>query len=920
MKPKNTWKHNVFNTVILFVALISVGASYTVTAAQISGFVWLDHNANGLQDTGEPGFSQTISGVGAVNVTLYPEGSDNFTATTALDENSDGNYRFDNIPFGHYYLCMSREYDVLGLSVTTQNAGNDAIDNDFDDSPCAYNIAITNTIQTADFDLGLVGGSSIPSQSDPNPDGNFNGMIVKTDSLSINHQWRSAGSHLDTQNSVVFFSAPTSHDNRLGVVRMRRSNSGTEFKFQPWSNFNNRHLHNDETINIVSLQQGRWQANNTRIEIGRTEVNGTRQWKTIHFAQAFSTPPTVQLSLQTSNGADAVDVRARRITTDSMQIALFEEEKKIRSGHVFETVGYLLIASDSVNIELNNVELTRIELSQLAINHDWKTIGNGHQIRLEEDQTKDLETAHAFERVHVVKIDNTYLTQIASSVGGDPGVLRSRTEGVVDPANPVDPPSSETGNQVSGLVWLDNNADGLRNHGEPGFAQAVPEVGFMTVALYPEGSTEFLDVALLDEASKGRYLFKNVPAGDYYLCTNTVFELLGLSATTQDAGNDSIDSDFDFYPCTYGVSVSGGQVIKRDLGLVGEISDSVGGQISGTVWVDTNQNALFDASEAGAGAVVGIYALPEKVGSFVKHIATDGSGFYEFTNLAPREYRIEVNGDSQTRVVASVSETNSNVSIDFPVNNNTAPIKVDGTSCTLENALILRLFGQKIGACAGEGSLVLEPDSHHLLGGIPRPTQDRRLSSIPFSDEIVIYGNGARIDRISTGPADSSPYAYLRVSLTNVALDSVRSGAAIFSFSHADIGSISGTHDASNVRLSHSQIGDIFHGNLYRVNLTSSTVTGNAVSIAQVVDSNIEGTLTTFPFGSKITGSSVNKLSIAKVGGANHIIENSTIGGVFINNSIYTAPFPSQSNNVEACFDDKRVLDPQCLLDINDGG
>ncbi len=308
------------------------------------------------------------------------------------------------------------------MTVTTQDAGDDATDSDFDSDPCAYNITVSDT-QGFDVDLGLVGGPLNPA-----PNGDLNEITVKTNTLLINHQWRSAHNLGSSSAPVVFFSAPSNNGPQRGVVRMKRADNSTQFKFQEWSNLDG--VHTNEAINIVSFPQGNWSAGNTQIEVGRSDINGTGQWKTIHFATAFTTPPAVILSLQTAIGGDAVDVHVRNITTESMQIALYEEERSMSSGHLTETVGYLLVSSDRAAFDLGNTDSTHIELpfqsTGVNINHNWKTIGADYQVRLEEDQTRDQETFHVNETVHVIKVNDFYLTQIASAVGGDPSVLRSR--------------------------------------------------------------------------------------------------------------------------------------------------------------------------------------------------------------------------------------------------------------------------------------------------------------------------------------------------------------------------------------------------------------------------------------------------------------------------------------------------------------
>ena len=87
--------------------------------ACLGDYVWKDLNQDGIQDTGEPA-------MGGVQVTL-------FDATTGLQvgsefTNSSGNYQFDDIEFGYYYI----EFDISGVTAyaecvpTSQNAGGTA--------------------------------------------------------------------------------------------------------------------------------------------------------------------------------------------------------------------------------------------------------------------------------------------------------------------------------------------------------------------------------------------------------------------------------------------------------------------------------------------------------------------------------------------------------------------------------------------------------------------------------------------------------------------------------------------------------------------------------------------------------------------------------------------------------------------------
>ncbi|MBN2415283.1 T9SS type A sorting domain-containing protein, partial [bacterium] len=87
----------------------------------IGNFVWDDLNKNGIQDQGEPG-------VEGVTVKLF-KSSDNTQVGSTQTTNASGEYLFDNLPAGSYYVEFSNL--PADYAFTTANAGtDDAFDSD----------------------------------------------------------------------------------------------------------------------------------------------------------------------------------------------------------------------------------------------------------------------------------------------------------------------------------------------------------------------------------------------------------------------------------------------------------------------------------------------------------------------------------------------------------------------------------------------------------------------------------------------------------------------------------------------------------------------------------------------------------------------------------------------------------------------
>ncbi|MGA1796971.1 MAG: SdrD B-like domain-containing protein [bacterium] len=112
--------------------------------AAIGDFVWEDTDADGIQDTGEPGIS-------GVTVNLYDYSTDALRATTTTDPN--GSYRFDNLTPGDYYV----EFVAPGgLIFSPQDRGtDDAVDSDADTTT---GMTVSTTLTSGETDLNWDAG------------------------------------------------------------------------------------------------------------------------------------------------------------------------------------------------------------------------------------------------------------------------------------------------------------------------------------------------------------------------------------------------------------------------------------------------------------------------------------------------------------------------------------------------------------------------------------------------------------------------------------------------------------------------------------------------------------------------------------------------------------------------------------------
>jgi hypothetical protein len=568
----------------------------TIFAAQISGFVWLDNNQNGTQEIGEPGFAQTVPGFGAPNIALYATGSTDFIEFILLDEASNGQYSFNNVADGDYYVCVSNEFLELGLIVTTPNVGDDAIDSDFDFSPCSYGISVSGE-QVVERDLGLVDNTT---------------AVTETGSIDVN-----VAVDYDGDGGVLFFpEVPgiildlySNEDGSLIKSALSQAVFGTTpepvFSDIPVGSYFICASRNviEEGEPVIRPVEATIPDSDASSEFSDSDFSTRADGRVC--TDAISVQPDalfrVGLGLSPSvigpivvNEFCTLD-EALKSAVQGIPLGFCPSGVFIRGGTGPE--GTVFLQENSHHETIVAPGFPGAGNSSTAI-----VTGLGQGAFADVVEASGISNSDSFADL---KIENLNV-KVAKTLGGILTITNSVVEddlivgdfccarvfiensticGVYVESltlfrlsngqnNMSENPclgTSGLNNQISGFVWLDNNADGLQSNGESGFAQTVPGFGAPNIALYAAGSTELIELILLDEASNGRYSFEDIPDGEYYVCVSNEFRELGLTVTKPNTDDDAINSDFDVSPCSYGIVVSNGQVVKRDLGLVREV-------------------------------------------------------------------------------------------------------------------------------------------------------------------------------------------------------------------------------------------------------------------------------------------------------------------------------------------------------------
>ena len=127
---------------------VNAGFYYPVS---IGDFIWFDFNADGLQDDNEPGANDYI-------IRLYDADGQQLLMTTSKVNpltNENGFYLFNNLKPGEYYVGLNLGF---GTSVTLENAGDENLDSDVDNSNGAgttATITLSSGEQRGNVDIGL---------------------------------------------------------------------------------------------------------------------------------------------------------------------------------------------------------------------------------------------------------------------------------------------------------------------------------------------------------------------------------------------------------------------------------------------------------------------------------------------------------------------------------------------------------------------------------------------------------------------------------------------------------------------------------------------------------------------------------------------------------------------------------------------
>jgi PKD repeat protein len=228
-------------------------------------------------------------------------------------------------------------------------------------------------------------------------------------------------------NPIVIAGPPRFNNSTPCVVRIRNvTAAGFEVRLAEWPYQDGKH--SAETIGYLAMEKGRTQlADGSRIEAG--SFTGTTRTNPVAFGAAMNKIPVVLTSIVSVNDADTAVGRVSAVGRSGFSYAFSEQEKSSSGSHANETVHYVAwepgkgmigevqfeaAAGPSITSSWSTVRFQSAFKQQPMVLADLQSNANsdtaalrlrqqatttGFLVKVEEEQSLDLETAHPVEQV-----------------------------------------------------------------------------------------------------------------------------------------------------------------------------------------------------------------------------------------------------------------------------------------------------------------------------------------------------------------------------------------------------------------------------------------------------------------------------------------------------------------------------------------
>gem|GEM_PF-876961 len=607
-----------------------------VGESTIGDTIWLDLNADGVQDPLEDGISDVV-------VTLTFANGEVVTTTT----DANGNYLFTGLPGGDYVVTVDQSTLPNGIADITHDQDNGTAIPD-----AVTPVSVDGTVDGSrdDIDFGFNGEGLLGDRLwlDTNGDGvqdtgelGIPGVVISLTLPSgtvITTTTDASGNYLFTQlgagDYTVQVDTNTLPDdvaqtynldgalNNATSVTLEQGESRLDLDFgymgdseigdTIWHDLDGDGVQTPEEYGIKGVEVVLTFSNGQMITT-TTDANGNYLFEGLPSDTYTVTvdPTTLPPALnQTGDPNGTSDITAMDhtsvVTLDNGDDNYDQDFGYQGEGSIGDTIWYDMNGDGVQDSSEYGVEGVVVAL----------TLPSGTVITT----TTDANGNYLFDGLpagdYTIMVDSTTLPPEMVQTGDPDGVMDNMDAVTLAPAE--DYRDGDFGYQPDGAigdtVWFDLDGDGVQTPEEYGIAGVVVELTL------PSGVV----ISTTTDAN-GNYLFPNLPAGDYVVTVDTTT----LPAELTQTGDP--DGLFDnMHPVSLGINE---QYMDADFGYQGA------GSIGDTVWNDLNGDGVQDPSEYGIEGVVVELTLPSGV---VITTTTNMSGTYLFDGLPDGDYLIMV--------------------------------------------------------------------------------------------------------------------------------------------------------------------------------------------------------------------------------------------------------------------------------------